>query len=116
MTATVGEIPTTKQYAVFTVEEVSQIFRIPPRTVRNLIRRGDLPAIRFGQTYRIPQAVIDQYFDLPALSHLAPEELGFNLWAEDESIGDAVEYVNQLRTRDTRTLREVVEELSSWPE
>lgn len=116
MTATVGEISNAKQYTVFTVEEVSQIFRIPPRTVRNLIRRGDLPAIRFGQTYRIPQTVIDQYFDLPALSHLAPEDIGFNLWTEDESIGDAVEYVNEIRASDTRTLREIVEELSSWPE
>ena len=116
MMATIGEIPTAKQYTVFTVEEVSKIFRIPPRTVRNLIRQGDLPAIRFGQTYRIPQAVIDQYFDLPALSHLAPEDIGFNMWAEDESIGDAVAYVNQLRASDQRTLREVVEELSTWTE
>jgi excisionase family DNA binding protein len=116
MTATVAEIPTAKQYAVFTVEEVSKIFRISPRTVRDLIRRGDLPAIRFGQTYRVPQAVIDQYFDLPALSHLAPGDIGFGLWAEDDSVGDAVAYVNQLRASDQRTLREVVEELSSWTE
>jgi excisionase family DNA binding protein len=105
-----------EEYRVYTVEEVSRIFRIPSQAVRRLIRRGELPAIRLGHTYRIPESVIERYFALPALSHLDPEDLGFGLWSEDGGIADAVEYVNQLRQRETRSLREVVEDLASWHE
>ncbi len=99
---------------VYTVGEVAAIFRVPPETVRRLIRQGDLPAIRLGRAYRIPRSVIDRYFDLPALTHLSPEDLGFGIWADDEAIGDSVEYVNQTRLAEHRTLREVVEDLASW--
>jgi excisionase family DNA binding protein len=99
---------------VYTVGEVAVIFRVPPETVRRLIRRGDLPAVRLGRTYRIPRSVIDRYFDLPALSYLSPEDLGFGMWADDDTVGDSVEYVNQIRAAEGRTLREVVEDLVSW--
>ena len=99
---------------VYTVDEAAAIFRVPPETVRRLIRRGDLPAIRLGRIYRIPKSVIDRYFDLPAISHLSPEDLGFGIWADDETIGDGVDYVNQIRAAESQTLREAVEELDSW--
>ena len=99
---------------VYTVDEVAAIFRVPPDVVRRLIREGELPAIRLGRAYRIPKSVIDRYFDLPALSHLSPADLGFGIWADDEAVADAVEYVNQLRSSEHRTLREVVEDLTSW--
>jgi excisionase family DNA binding protein len=99
---------------VYTVDEAAAIFRVPPETVRRLIRRGDLPAIRLGRIYRIPKSAIDRYFDLPAISHLSPEDLGFGIWADDETIGDSVDYVNQMRAAESRTLRESVKDLDSW--
>lgn len=116
MTKTIEGVSNQKTYETFTAEEVSRIFKISPRTVRNLIRRGELPAIRLGQIYRIPESVIEQYFDLPALSHLPPEELGFGLWEDDDVVADAVKYVNEIRAANKRTLREVIEELASWQE
>ncbi len=98
---------------VYTVNEVAAIFRIPTDTVRRLIHRGDLPAIRLGRLYRVPQSVIDGYFDLPR-ADVPPEQLGFGMWADDASTEDAVEYVNRLRDADTRTLRERIEDLNSW--
>lgn len=100
---------------VYTVDEVAAIFRVPPDTVRRLIRRGDLPAIRLGRVLRVPKSVIDDYFDLPPVA-MSPEELGLGMWKDDLAIGDSVEYVNRLRDTDTRTLREIVEDLHSWQE
>ncbi len=98
---------------VYTVDEVATILRVPSGTVRRLIQHGDLPAIRLGRVYRIPKAVIDSLFDLPAIPE-PPEEFGFGVWQEAAGGTDAVDYVNRLRDADTRTLREVVEDLSSW--
>jgi len=100
---------------VYTVDEVAAIFRVPSDTVRRLIRRGDLPAIRLGRVFRIPKSVIDDYFDLSPIS-FSPEELGLGMWQDDPAIGDSVEYVNRLRDADTRTLRGVVEDLHAWQE
>ncbi len=97
---------------VYTVDEVATIFRVPSGTVRRLIQHGDLPAIRLGRVYRVPKAVIDSLFDLPSIPE-PPEEFGFGSWEAAEDT-DAVEYVNRLRDADTRTLREVVEDLNSW--
>ena len=101
------------QDKVYTVDEVAAIFRVPSDTVRRLIRRGDLPAIRLGRVYRVPKSVIDAYFDLPSAT-VPIEKLGFGMWKEDAIGNDAVEYVNRLRDADVRTLREVVEDLNSW--
>lgn len=98
---------------VYTVDEVATIFRIPSGTVRRLIQHGELPAIRLGRVYRVPKAVIDSLFDLPVRPE-PPEEFGFGIWQETARDTDAVDYVNRLRDEDTRTLREVVEDLSSW--
>jgi len=40
---------------VYTVAEFAQVLAISPRLVRGLIRRGELPALRIGRTYRIPR-------------------------------------------------------------
>jgi excisionase family DNA binding protein len=100
------------QDRVYTVAEVAAIFRVPSDTVRRLIHRGELPAIRLGRVYRVPKSVIDDYFDLPQAVPI--EKLGFGMWGEEAAGSDAVEYVNHLRDADTRTLREIVEDLSAW--
>ncbi len=97
---------------VYTVEEVAAIFRIPKRTVRRLIHRGELPAIRLGRLYRVPKAVIDEMFALAPVPE-PPEEFGFGMWKADHDIVDAVAYVDRLRDADPRSLRELVSDLST---
>jgi excisionase family DNA binding protein len=46
---------------VYTVAEVAQVLAISPRVVRDLIHRGELPALRIGRTYRIPRKAADAY-------------------------------------------------------
>ena len=46
---------------VYTVAEFAQVLAISPRLVRGLIRRGELPALRIGRTYRIPRKAANAY-------------------------------------------------------
>jgi len=46
---------------VYTVTEVAQLLAISPRLVRNLIHRGELPALRIGRSYRIPRKAADYF-------------------------------------------------------
>lgn len=82
--------------AVSTVEEFAKIFKLSPEAVRNLIRKGEIPAIRIGKQYRIPQGVIERYF----AQALPPEERGFGMWKQKRV--PSVAYVNALRKRDRR--------------
>lgn len=72
---------------VYTVAEVARLFAISPRLVRDLIRRGELSALRIGRSYRIPRKVADDYLAraLPPTArtpeksqvHLVDEQTGF---------------------------------------
>lgn len=82
---------------VYTVEEFAQMFKLSAEVVRNLIRRGEIAAIRIGKQYRIPQPVVDRYF----AQALPPQERGFGMWKEKPV--SSLSYVNRLRERDSRS-------------
>ena len=44
-----------------TVAEVAELMRVSTMTVYRLIKAGDLPAVRFGKSYRIEGADVDAY-------------------------------------------------------
>ncbi len=48
-------------YNLLTVSEVAQSLRISETTVREMCKRGELPAVRVGKHYRIKQADLDAY-------------------------------------------------------
>ena len=104
---------TTITEEVYTVEEVAAILRVPADTIRRLIYRGQLPALRLGRVYRVPKRVVAQLLDQPARSN-TPEDLGFGIWATEMRQNDSVEYVNQLRDSAVPSLSEYVAEL--WSE
>jgi len=41
-----------------TVAEVASLMRVSPMTVYRMVQAGELPAIRFGRSYRIPEAAV----------------------------------------------------------
>jgi len=43
----------------YTTTEFAQMFRISDRTVRLMIRRGQLPAVKIGKQWRIPREAVD---------------------------------------------------------
>ena len=49
-----------------TVQEVAELMRVSTMTVYRLVRSGDLPAVRFGRSYRIPESAVAAAVELPA--------------------------------------------------
>jgi len=41
-----------------TVAEVAELMRVSAMTVYRMVQAGELPAIRFGRSYRIPEAAV----------------------------------------------------------
>jgi excisionase family DNA binding protein len=48
-----------EQYA--DVDEVSKRLKIHPESVRRLIRKGKLPAIKFGNKWLVERATLEQF-------------------------------------------------------
>ena len=45
-----------------TVTEVADIMRVSKMTVYRLIHSGEMPAIRVGKSFRVPEAAVTQMF------------------------------------------------------
>lgn len=53
-----------KEYApVLSVEDVAHILNVAPKTVRGLVKAGDLTAIKVGRLIRIPKDKLIVYLD-----------------------------------------------------
>lgn len=48
---------------MLTVEEVAELTKLTPRTVRSMIHQGDLQAVKFGKEYRIPVSFLNDYLE-----------------------------------------------------
>ncbi len=44
-----------------TVAEVASIMRVSKMTVYRMVHAGDLPAIRVGRSFRVPEDAVDAY-------------------------------------------------------
>ncbi len=44
-----------------TVAEVAAIMRVSKMTVYRLVHSGDLPAVRVGRSYRVPEKAVHDY-------------------------------------------------------
>jgi len=49
-----------------TVAEVAEMMRVSNMTVYRLVKSGELPAVRFGRSYRIPETAVEAAVQLPA--------------------------------------------------
>jgi len=48
-----------------TVAEVADMMRVSSMTVYRMVHAGDLPAIRFGRSFRIPESAVVTAIDTP---------------------------------------------------
>lgn len=48
-----------------TVAEVAETMRVSTMTVYRLVKSGELPAVRFGRSYRIPESAVAAAVELP---------------------------------------------------
>lgn len=46
---------------LLTVAEVAAMMRVSKMSVYRLIHSGELEAVRFGRSFRVPQAAVDEY-------------------------------------------------------
>jgi len=46
-----------------TVAEVADMMRVSRMTVYRLVHSGELPAIRFGRSFRVPEAAVQAAID-----------------------------------------------------
>jgi excisionase family DNA binding protein len=44
-----------------TVAEVAELMRVSKMTVYRLVHSGEMPAVRFGRSYRVPESAVEQY-------------------------------------------------------
>ncbi|MCC3275891.1 MULTISPECIES: helix-turn-helix domain-containing protein [unclassified Arthrobacter] len=43
-----------------TVSEVADVMRVSKMTVYRLVHSGELPAVRFGRSYRVPESAVQK--------------------------------------------------------
>ncbi|MCQ1999650.1 helix-turn-helix domain-containing protein [Arthrobacter zhaoxinii] len=43
-----------------TVSEVAGVMRVSKMTVYRLVHSGELPAVRFGRSYRVPESAVQK--------------------------------------------------------
>jgi excisionase family DNA binding protein len=48
-----------------TVAEVADLMRVSNMTVYRLVHSGELPAIRFGRSFRIPETAVEAVLQIP---------------------------------------------------
>ncbi len=49
------------QVRFLTVAEVAAIMRVSKMTVYRLVHSGEMPAVRVGRSFRVPQDAVDAY-------------------------------------------------------
>jgi excisionase family DNA binding protein len=49
-----------------TVAEVADVMRVSNMTVYRLVHAGELPAVRFGRSFRIPESAVRAAIETPS--------------------------------------------------
>jgi len=55
--------PTLGQVRFLTVAEVAEIMRVSRMTVYRLVHSGELPAVRVGRSFRVPEKAVHSYLE-----------------------------------------------------
>jgi excisionase family DNA binding protein len=58
-------MPDVPEVRFLTVAEVADLMRVSKMTVYRLVHSGDLPAIRFGRSYRVPETAVTEALQRP---------------------------------------------------
>lgn len=54
-----------------TVAEVAEVMRVSKMTVYRLVHSGELPAVRFGRSYRVPENAVEEYLRAAGLGEIS---------------------------------------------
>lgn len=64
---------TTASRQVFNVDEVAAILGVCSRTVRKMVKRGEVPSIRLGRKLGIPEPALTRWLTDPTTNKSAAE-------------------------------------------
>ncbi len=95
---------------LFTVDEVAKIFRLTQAAIRRMIRDKEIPAIKLGKEYRIPQQVVQNILNPLTQANLTTA--GFGVF-KGKKLPSAEEFVRQIRDDDPRGLNEYLADLNT---
>ena len=56
-----GEAASVARTQFLTVAEVASVMRVSKMTVYRLVHNGDLPAVRVGRSFRVPEQAVNDY-------------------------------------------------------
>lgn len=54
-----------------TVAEVAEVMRVSKMTVYRLVHSGELPAVRFGRSYRVPENAVEDFLRSAGLGEIS---------------------------------------------
>jgi excisionase family DNA binding protein len=57
------DLPMVGQVQFLTVAEVATLMRVSKMTVYRLVHSGELPAIRVGKSFRVPEKAVHDYLE-----------------------------------------------------
>ncbi|WP_207345435.1 helix-turn-helix domain-containing protein [Arthrobacter sp. E3] len=57
-----------------TVQEVAELMRLSKMTVYRMVHAGELPAVRFGRSYRVPANAVETYLRAAVVDSTATHE------------------------------------------
>lgn len=58
-------MPEVPDVRFLTVAEVAELMRVSKMTVYRLVHAGELPAVRFGRSYRVPESAVADALQRP---------------------------------------------------
>ncbi|GAA1048584.1 helix-turn-helix domain-containing protein [Arthrobacter russicus] len=56
-----AEANTFSNVRFLTVAEVAEVMRVSKMTVYRMVHSGELPAVRFGRSYRVPENAVNEH-------------------------------------------------------
>lgn len=59
-----------------TVAEVADMLRVSRMTVYRWVHAGDLPAVRFGRSFRVPASAVEQFMEQATFDSITDEDDG----------------------------------------
>ncbi|HET6503597.1 MAG TPA: helix-turn-helix domain-containing protein [Amycolatopsis sp.] len=57
------DVPELGQVQFLTVAEVASLMRVSKMTVYRLVHSGELPAVRVGKSFRVPEKAVHTYLE-----------------------------------------------------
>ncbi|TVT46881.1 helix-turn-helix domain-containing protein [Amycolatopsis cynarae] len=61
MSSNNNDVPAVGQVQFLTVAEVAALMRVSKMTVYRLVHSGELPAVRVGKSFRVPEKAVHEY-------------------------------------------------------